>query len=220
LLKPIAQPTASNTIVPSSSTTTIAAEPLATSTVLAAPAPVSSEAASALASSDSLSKTVLDAVAISTPIVADIALPVRLADSSPVRLIDTPINRLPLQSPIYSRFDLTALDKIVESGLEQSITTRNGNITSPPLLGSSRDELPSRVSKFAKHPTTPIIKSRQALFAALQTVEQNSRWTDTDAEVDFDIAQHIRAGKKHAKQLEKAADAVLAEEEDAIPALL
>ena len=179
--KPIVQPTATDAAVPSSSDATVAvtAGPLAASTVLAMPAPASSEVASALASSGSLSNTVLDAVAIPTAIVADIALPVRLVESTPARLIDTAINRLLPQSPIYSRLDSTALHRIIESGLEQSLTTRNGNITSTPILGSLRDELPSRVGKIEKHPTIPAINSRQAHFAALQTVVQNSRWTDT-----------------------------------------
>jgi hypothetical protein len=213
--KTVTQPTAANTIVSSlSTTTTIAAGPLAASTVLASPAPASSEVASALTSSDSLSNTVLNAVAISTPIsiVADSALPVRLVESTPVKIVDTAINRLLPQSPIYFRLDSTALHKIIESGLEQSLTTRNGNITSTPILNSLRDELPLSVSKFEKHPTTSAINSRQALFAALQTVVRNSRWTDLDAEADFDIAQHVRAGK-HTKQLEKAVDTVLAEED-------
>jgi len=41
---------------------------------------------------------------------------------------------------------------------------------------------------------------------ALQT---QSRWTGTDTEYDFDIVQHLRAGR-HTKQLEKAIDDVLA----------
>ena len=250
----ITQPTVANTVAPSSSTdtTTLAAEPLADSTVLATPIPATSEAAtmaesssslsntvldtvampipivadislpvrlqassevaSSLASSNSLSNTILDTVAVPTAIVADIALPVGLVESTPARLIDTAINRLPSQSPIYSWIDPTALPKIIVGGLEQSITTRNGNITSTPILASLRDELPSHVEKSDKHLTTPAISSRQAHIAALQTVVQNSRWTDTDAEVDFDMAQHIRA-VKHSKQLEKAVDDVLAEED-------
>lgn len=102
----------------------------------------------------------------------------------------------------------------VESGQEQSLSTRNGNFTSTPLLGPLRDELPSRASKFSKHATIPAINSRQALFAALQS---NSRWSYLDTGADFDIAQHARAGK-HSKQLEKAIDEILAEDEDAIPA--
>jgi hypothetical protein len=209
--KTIAEPTAMNTVatVLSTATSAVTTEPLAASTVLAAPAPASSEVASALASSGSLSNTVLDAIAMPTAIVADIALPVRLVESSPVGLIDTPINRLPIQSPIYSRLDSTALHKIIESGLEQSLTTRNGNITSTPILGSLRDELPSHLGKIEKHHTTLAINSRQALLAALQT---SSRWLYLDAEADLDIAQHVRAGK-HFKQFEKAIDKVLAEED-------
>ena len=86
------------------------------------------------------------------------------------------------------------------------------------MLGSLRGELPSSAGKIEKHRTTPAINTQQAQFAALQTVVQNSRWINTDAEADLDIARHVRAGK-HSKQLEKAIDEVLAEE-DAIPALL
>jgi hypothetical protein len=110
------------------------------------------------------------------------------------------------------------LHRIIESGLEQSLAARNGNITSTPILGSPRNELSSRVSKIEKYLTTPVINSRQAHLAALQTVLPNSHWTYTGAKVDFDIAQHIRAGK-HSKQLENAIDEVMAEE-DAIPVKL
>ena len=76
-------------------------EPLAASTVPAAPAPASSEVASALASSDSISNTVLDAVAAPAAIVADIALPVRLVGSAPARRID-----MAYQSPTTAIADL------------------------------------------------------------------------------------------------------------------
>ncbi len=194
----------------------LVAEPPVVSTVLASPAPSFSDVAPLLASSDSVSNPVLNIVAVLTAIVADIALPVRLVESTPARRIDTAINRLLPQSPIYFRLDSTALPKIIESGLEQPLTTGNGNITSTPILGSLRDELPSRVEKIEMHRTTPVISSRQAHIEALQT---NSRWSYLDAEADSDIAQHVRAGK-HSKQFEKAIDEVLAEEEDAILALL
>ncbi len=191
--KPIAQPTAVDTIVSASSTTTtIAAGPIAASMVLAATTTASSEVTSSLASSDSLSNTVLDAVATPTAIIADTALPVRLVESTPARRIDTAINPVINQLSIYSRLDSTALHRIIESRLENSLTTRNENITSTPIFGSLRDELPSRVEKIDKHRPTPAINSRQAHFAALQT---NSRWSYLDAEVDFDIAQHVRAKK-------------------------
>jgi autotransporter-associated beta strand protein len=217
----VAQPTTADTIAPSASTdtTTIAPEPLAASTVIAAPTPASSEAASVPAPSDSLSNTVFDAVAAPAEIIADTALPVGLVESTPVKLIDTAINRLPSQSPIYSRLDSTALNKVIEGGQEQYLATRNGNIASKSILDSLSDELPSNMSKYAKHSGTPALNSRQAHIAALQTVVQNSPWNDAYAEVDFDIAQQVRAGKKHAKQIEKAVDAIVAEE-DAVPALL
>jgi len=221
LLKPIAQPTTADTIATSASTaiTTVAPGPLAVSTVLATPVPASIEAASAFASSDSSSNTVLDVVTQPTAIIADIALPVGLVESTSARLIDTAINRLPSQSPIYSWLDSTALNKIIEGDLQQSLTTRIGNTTSTAITDSLSDELPSHVSKFTRHSTTPAINIRQAHIAALETIVQNSRWSYLDTEADFDIGRHIRAGK-HSNQFEKAIDKVLAEEEDAIPALL
>jgi hypothetical protein len=143
---------------------------------------------------------------------------VGLVESTEESRIDTDIKQVTPQAPIYSRIDSNVLHWSIERGLEQSLTTRNGNITSTPILGSLHDELPSHVGKIAKHPRIPAVNSRQAHFTALQAVVQNFRRTDTDAEEDFDIARHVRAGK-HSKQFEKAIDEVLAEE-DAIPALL
>ncbi|MGA2061522.1 MAG: LamG-like jellyroll fold domain-containing protein [Thermoguttaceae bacterium] len=213
----VAQPTAADTITSSSlNAAAIAAEPIAASTVLAASAPVSSEAASALASSDSLSKTGLDAVPAPTGIIADTASPVRLVGSAEERRIDTAFNRPMPQSPMYFRLDSTALNKNIESGLEQFLTTRNEYLTSVPLLGSLRYELPSGMETIDKHSTIPAINSRQAHIAVLQT---NSRWAYLDAETDIDIAQLVSAGKKRDKQLENVVDEVLAAE-DAILALL
>jgi hypothetical protein len=222
LSETFAQIMTANTVAPSSTAenTLVAAGPLAPSTVIAAPIPASSDAASAPASSCSLSKAdVLDAVATPAAIIANKALPVRLVESTPARQIDTAINCLLPQSPIYCWLDSAASHKIIENGLEQSLTTRNENIASTPTFASLRDDLPPRVEKSDKHRTTAAINSRQAHIAALQTVVQNSRWTDADAEADFGITQHVRSGK-HSKQLEKAVDEVLAEEEDVIPALL
>ncbi len=214
--KTVTQPTAANAIAPSSSnTTTVATEPLAASTVSATPLPVSSEAATAQALSDSLSNTVLDTVTEPTGIIADTALPVCLVESTEERRIDTDFNRLLPQSPIYLRIDSTALHKLIDSGLEQSLTTRNENITSAPIFGSLRNELPSAVGKIDKHFTIPVINSRHAHIAVLQS---NSRWAYLDSVADIDIAQHVGAGK-HSKQFEKAIDEVLAEEEDATMAL-
>ena len=217
LSKPIAEPTTKNTVatVLSNATSAVTAVPLADSTVLAAPVLAPSEAATMAASSDSLSNTVLDAITVPTLIVTDTALPVRLVESTPARRIDTAINRLSSQSPIYSWLDSTALNKIIEGAMQQSLTTRNGNITSKSIHDSFSDELSLRVGQIAKHPTSPAINSRQAHIAALQT---SFRRSYLDNEADFDIAQHARAGK-HAGQLEKAIDEVLAEEDDAIPTL-
>lgn len=97
LQKTVAQTIAADTAAPylTADTALIAAGPLAASTVLAAPTPALSEVASALASLGSLSKAVVfDAVATSTAIIANKALPVRLVESTVARLIDTDINRL------------------------------------------------------------------------------------------------------------------------------
>jgi hypothetical protein len=138
--------------------------------------------------------------------------PVYLVASTPAKIIDTDTKHLPPQFPIYYRLDARALHQIFESRLEKSVATSIANDKITSILSSLRDELPSRVSQFAKFPAIPAINIRQAHFAALQTVIQNARWTDTDAEADFDIAQHVRAGK-HSKQLENAVDEVLGEEE-------
>jgi hypothetical protein len=218
--KTIAEPTAANTIAPSSSTVSnIAAVPLADSTVLAATAPVSSEVASALASSDSLSKTAFDAIATPTSFVADIILPVRLADSSPVGLIDTPINRLPLQSPIYSWLDSTALQRTIYATLESVAVNKQTDNIKTSLFAASHEEFPSRAGIIEKHAYTLALNNHQAHLAALESIEQNPHWYDIEAEAGFDISRHARAGK-HASQLEKMVDTVLAEEEDIALAVL
>ncbi len=218
----VEQPTTYNTIAPSLSTTstiittTIAAEPITTSCVLVATASVSSEAALAPASPDSLSNTVvLNAIATPAPIVADMALPGRLVQSTPTKIADTTINRTLLQSPIYSRLDAAALHGIIEIRLESTPAEKVINSGKTPIFAALPEALPSRTGVVEKRAYTPAINGRQAPLAALQT---NSRWADSDAGVDFDIAQHVRAGK-HSKQLEKAVDEVLAEE-DAIPVVL
>jgi hypothetical protein len=78
------------------------------------------------------------------------------------------------------------------------------------------EELPSYVKKLEKRLSTPAIDTRQAHLIAIQS---SYRWTDTNAEADSDIAQHTRA-EKHTKQLEKAIDTVLAEEEEALLVVL
>jgi hypothetical protein len=219
--KIVTQPTAANTNAPFSSTTTVssAAGPLAASTVLASPAPASSEVVSALALSGSLSKTILDAVATPTAIVADLALPVRLADSSPVGLIDTPVNRLPLQSPIYSWLDSTALQRTIYATLESVAVNKQTDNIKTSLFAASHEEFPSRTDIIEKRAYTPALNNHQAHLAALESIEQNPHWYDIEAEADFDISRHARAGK-HASQLEKMIDTVLAEEEDIALAIL
>ena len=211
------QPTATDAAVQSSSDATVAVttEPLAANAVLALPVIASSEAATTATSSGSLSNTVLDAVATPTANVAEIALPVRLTEPTQARLIDTAFNRLPPQSTISSRIDLTVLPWIIENWLENPLAEKQIINSKTSMLTSMQNVSLSDSVIIEKRVYTQAIYGRQAHIAAL---EANTRWSYLDAGADFDIAQHIRAGI-HSKQLEKAVDKVLAEEE-AIPALL
>ena len=204
-----AQPTAIDAVLQSS---LLAEDAIAAP---AMPATTTGQSSTTATSLNSLSNAIINAVAAPALIVADMDQPTGLSQSSTAtKPIDTANYHLLPQSPLYSWLDLTAFGKVIESGQEQSLSTSIGNTAGSPILGSLRDELPSRASKFAEHPTSPATNSRQAQFATLQTVLQNSRSTDTAAEVDFDIAQHVPAGK-HSKQLsEQAIDEVWAEEED------
>jgi len=207
----------------------ITAQVISVSEVLPAPtatpietSPIAQIAASgnlAVISADSISYAIAETIAM-PEINADKALLEQvISDSSTLRQNDSAIKYTPQKEPIYSRHDFTLPQQIIESRLENSLSTGFGNTTGTPILESLGDKLPSRVNKIEKHVTTSAISSRQAHLAVLQTNIHNSRWVDTDAEADFDIAQHVRAGK-HAKQLEKAVDEVFAEEEDVIPAVL
>ena len=175
------------------------------------PATITGQSATTATSLNSLSNAIIDVVAAPAVIVADMDQPTGLSKSSTAaKPIDTANYHLPPQSPLYSWLDLTALNKVIVSGQEQSLSTSNGNITSSLIPGSLRDELPSRVSKFAKHPTSPAINSRQAHIAASQT---DYLWVYLDAEVDIDVAQHVHAGKHSKQLLEQALDEVWAEED-------
>ena len=190
--------------------TTVEPGPLVASTVIATPLPATGEAVTMVVSSSSFSS---DANAL-TPGPSpkgrgEILLPAYLVESTPARLIDTAINRLPSQSPIYAWINSTALPKIGENWLENPLAGKGTSNANTAVFTSLHDELPSRVSKLAKHPIIPAINSRKAHLAVLQ---KNPRWTATDSEADFDMAQHVRSGK-HTKQLEKAVDEVLAEED-------
>ena len=218
-LKPIiVQQTASNAAGQSTSNATVAvtAEPLAANAVLALPVLASSEAATTATSSGSLSNTVLDAVATPTANVAEIALPVRLTEPTQARLIDTAFNRLPPQSTIASRIDLTALPWTIENWLENPLAEKQIINSKASILTSSQEESLSHSGIIEKRVYTQAIYGRQAHFAAL---EANSRWAYLDTEADFDIAQHFRAGK-HFKQFEKAVDTVLTEEDNNLLTIL
>jgi hypothetical protein len=165
--------------------------------------------ASTLASSDSLFKTGLDAVPAPTGIIADTASPVHLVETTPARLIDTAINRIPSQSTISSRIYLTTLPWTIENWLENPRAEKSIINSINSMFTSLQEELPSHPGIIEKRVYTQALFGRQAHIAAL---EANSRWAYLDAEADFDIAQHFRAGK-HFKQFEKAVDTVLAEED-------
>ena len=154
-----------------------------------------------------MSNTVLDAVAVPTPIVADIALPVDLVESAPARLIDTVINRPLPQSPIYSWIGSTALPKVIESGLENPLAGKQTISANTAVFASLHDELLLPAGMIKKRGYTPATKGGQVDFTAWQTIGET-----TGDEVDFDITRHARAGR-HFKQLEKAIDEVLAEED-------
>ena len=166
-------------------------------------------------SSGSILNTVIDVVAAPKDIIADIALPVRLVESTPAKLIDTAINRLLPQSPISSRIDLTALPRIFENWMENPLAEKQINNSKTSILTSLHEELPSHSGIIDKRVHTQAIFERQAHFAASKTIVRNLHWSETDAEADIDIIRHARAGK-HARQFEKMIDTVLAEDEDAI----
>ena len=111
---PIAQPTTTNTVAIflSTATSAVNTEPLGANAVLLGKASVSGRTESAPASSDSLSNTVLDAVVVPTPIVADTALLVRLAESTATRLSTSANNHRVSRSPDFfpDRFDCIAQD--------------------------------------------------------------------------------------------------------------
>ena len=149
-------------------------------------------------------------------IITDIVLPVRVVETTPARLIDTAINRVPSQSTIYSRIDLTALPWTIENWLENPRAEKSIINSINSMLTSLQEELPSHPGIIEKRVYTQALFGRQALIAALKA---NSRWAYLDVEADFDIAQHFRAGK-HFKQFEKAVDTVLAEEDNNLLTIL
>ncbi|MGA2797994.1 MAG: hypothetical protein ABSE63_10465, partial [Thermoguttaceae bacterium] len=152
--------------------------------------------------------TVLDAVATPTTIIADTTLPVGLVETTPARLIDTAINRLPSQSPIYSWIGLTTLPKVSENWWENPLAGKQASNASTAVFASLHDGLPLRAGIIEKRDNALATNGRQVDFATWQTIVDK-----TGDDVDFDIARHARAGK-HAGQLEKAIDTVIAEDED------
>jgi hypothetical protein len=133
---------------------------------------------------------------------------VGLVESTPARLIDTAINRLPAQSPIYSWIDSTALPKGIDNWFENPLAGKQTSNAKATVFASLHDELPLRAGIIEKRAYAPATNGRRVDLAALQTIGET-----TGAEADFDIARHARAGK-HAGQLEKAVDSVIAEDED------
>ncbi len=82
------------------------------------------------------------------------------------------------------------------------------------LDSAAQNELPSYPKKFEKQRMTSATCPRQARLSALQS---NLHWINDD--VESNIADHTRI-EKHAKQLTKAVDGVLAEEEESLMAVL
>ncbi len=145
-----------------------------------------------------------------------------IADSIPFRSIDVAIEHDPLQSPIYSRLDSTALHSIIDIRLESTPVGKVINEAKTSVFAALHDELPSSVEKIEKHPVALTNSGRHTHLTALQSVIQDTHRKNTagqDGQINFDFL-HQNHSRKHVKQLENAVDTVLAEEEDAIPAVL
>ncbi len=111
------------------------------------------------------------------------------------------------------------LQRIIETWSGNPLAEKQISNVEIPILIPLHEELPSRTGVVEKRTYTSAINGRQAHLTALQTIIQNSHWYNADAESNIDIARHARTGK-HARQIEKAVDTVLAEQEDAVPAIL
>ena len=138
--------------------------------VLAAPTPATNEAASAPASSGSLSNTVFDAVAMPNAIIAEIVLPVHVLETTPARLIDTAFNRIPSRSTISSRIDLTALPWTIENWLENPRAEKSIINGKKSKLASLQEKLPSHPGILEKRVYAQALFGRQAHVAALRQI--------------------------------------------------
>jgi len=200
------------------SNSALTAQSFSSNAVLSMPATTLVEAPNIEQIRASSNLSIISADSVSYAIVGPIAMPVidttkafstkRIIDAIMTRQIDTAIKYILPQEAMYFRHDSKALHRIIESRLDKSLTTSYGNDISPSIADFLCDELPPSTGKIEKQLTVITIKNRQTHFATLQ---KHSHWTEADIEADFDIAQHISAGK-HIRQFEKAIDEVLAEE--------
>jgi hypothetical protein len=117
---------------------------------------------------------------------------------------------------------LTALPKIGENWLENPLAGKQTSNANSAVFDSLQDELPlsaGMIEKRAYAPASKAAKGDSPIFvgAKIGTVPDFAAWQTieeaTGDEADFDVARLARSGK-HAGQLEKAIDAVIAEDED------
>jgi hypothetical protein len=116
------------------------------------------------------------------------------------------------QSLIYSWIDFAALPGTIDDCLQHFSVGKQINETHTADLVSSYGEWPLYTAITKKRASSPAAINRLAHCAALQAVVQNSNRNGTDVEAGFDVMQHIQFGK-NIKQLHKALDAILSEEE-------
>ncbi len=213
----------------------VAPGPVAASTVIGAPVLASSEAATMAATTDNLlsdsnksydqcRNALTPGPSTDQPTMPTNAsrrcpmVPVGAQRGEVLLLIDTAINRLASQSSIYSWFDWTALPKTSDNRLENPLAGKQVSNANTAVFASLHDELPLRAGIIEKCIYTPATNGRQEHAAALQTngftrSVKSTSGEKTGAETDFEISRHARA-VKHAGQLEKAIDTVIAEDDD------
>jgi uncharacterized membrane protein YqhA len=225
-LRTIAQSTTADTIAApaSADTTTVAAGPLADNTVLATPVSANSEVATMAVSSSGLSSDTNQITYQCTSALTPGPSPKGRGEDllasgySPDQATrkgdyDSGLNLGPALTPCPSpkgrgEFYWTALPKIGENRLENPLAEKQASNAKTSVFASLHDELPLRAGMMEKRAYAAASNGGQVDFAAWQTIGEQA-----GAEADFDVARHARAGK-HAGQLEKAIDAVIAEDED------
>lgn len=80
------------------------------------------------------------------------------------------------------------------------------------MLSELPGELAIYSGEAAKRASFLPLNDHGAYLASLQAAMQNANWHESEVLPDSDVADYARFGK-HSKQLEKAVDAVLAEED-------